>query len=113
MRGFDDFPYQFFLSFAVCQRSCAMNQLVDKYPKRPDISLGPIKVINQPLRTHIKRASNGDILEDLVRFDSKAKVAEFISILMDKNIRYFKITVDDAETRKVKERINDRDNYLR
>lgn len=32
---------------------------------------------------------------------------------MDKNIRYFKITVDDAETRKVKQRIEDRHNYFR
>jgi hypothetical protein len=74
-----------------------MNKFVDKYSKGPYISFRAIEIIYESLRTHINRTPNGDIFENRIGFDSKTKVAKFISVLMDKNIRYFNITVDNAE----------------
>jgi hypothetical protein len=74
-----------------------MNKLIDKNSKGPNIGFWAIKIIYKAFRTHINRASNGHILEDLIGFDGKPKITEFISVLMDKNIRYFKITVDNAK----------------
>lgn len=74
-----------------------MNELINKYSKGPNISFWPVEVIYKTFRAHVNWASYGNILENLVGFDGKTKITEFISVLMDKNIRYFKITVDDAK----------------
>lgn len=76
-----------------------MYQLIDEYSKGPNIGFWTIKIINKSLGTHIDGASYGDILENFVSPDSETKITEFISVLMDKNIRYFKITVNDAKIR--------------
>jgi len=86
-----------------------MKQLVNEYSKGPYISFWAIEIVDEAFRTHIEWATNGYILEDLVCLDGKAKVAEFISVLMDKNIRYFKITVDDAEIGKILECFKERE----
>jgi hypothetical protein len=90
-----------------------MNQFVDEYSKGPYIGFRAIEIINQSFRTHINRTSNSHILENFVSPDGKAEIAEFISVLMDKNIRYFKITVDDAKIGKILQcLINREDNFL-
>ena len=90
-----------------------MNQFVDEYSKGPNIGFRTIEIINQSLRTHINRTSNSHILENFVSPDGEAEIAEFISVLMDKNIRYFKITVDDAKIGKILQcLINREDNFL-
>jgi hypothetical protein len=76
-----------------------MHQLIDEYSKGPNIGFWTIEIINKSFRTHIDWASNGHILENFVSPDSESEITEFISVLMDKNIRYFKITVNDAKIR--------------
>jgi hypothetical protein len=72
-------------------------KLIDKNSERPNISLGAIEIIYKSFWTHINGASYSYIFEDLVCLDGKTEITEFITVLMDKNIRYFKITVNDAK----------------
>jgi len=40
----------------------------------------------ESLGAHVNWASNGDIFEDFVGFDSKAEITKFISLLVNKDI---------------------------
>lgn len=74
-----------------------MHKLIDQNSERPYISFWSIEIVDESFWTHIDGASDGYILENLVCLDGKAEITEFITVLLDKNIRYFKITVDDAK----------------
>ena len=90
-----------------------MHQLIDEYSKGPNIGFWTIEIINKSFRTHIDWASNGHILENFVSPDGESEITEFISVLMDKNIRYFKITVNDAKIRQILQcLIHRKDNFL-
>lgn len=96
-RGLQDFISQLGFTFAGGKWSSPMYKFIDQDSEWPDISFWTIEIIDESFWTHIYRASDGYILEDLVCPDGKAEITEFISVLLDKNIRYFKITVDDAK----------------
>jgi hypothetical protein len=42
-----------------------MQKLENKYPKSPDVSLGPIDVVNQTFRGHVNRGADVNIFEVL------------------------------------------------
>jgi hypothetical protein len=51
--------------------------------------------MNETLRTHINGASNVEVFEFVFVLDSEAKVSDFcISVLGEKDVRQFKISVD-------------------
>lgn len=74
-----------------------MYKLVNEDSEGPYVCFRPVKIIYESFWAHVNWASDGYIFENLVGFDGEAEISKFISVLMDKNIRYFKITVDDAK----------------
>lgn len=53
-----------------------MKHLVDKYSKRPNISFRTIYVVDKPLRSHIGRRTNANILELTLTMGRKSKVSD-------------------------------------
>ena len=90
-----------------------MDKFIDEYSKRPNICLGPIEIIDKSLGTHIDWAANSNIFEDLIGFDSEAKVTKLVSVLMDKDIGNFQITVDNTQIRKISQcLVNTKNNFI-
>jgi hypothetical protein len=54
-----------------------MEKFVDEDTKGPYISFGSILMKEQAFRTHIDGTTDVDILEGMIRFDSKTKVSDF------------------------------------
>jgi hypothetical protein len=86
---------QLFLRFAVLQRSSAVEKLIDKNSKSPDVCFWAISIINEALRTHVDRASYTDIFKATSSPNRKAKIAYFVLSLMYEDVGYFKIPVNN------------------
>ena len=68
-----------------------MKQLVNKYPKSPHIRLGPVDVMNEPLRTHIDGTTDTDIPERVLSLDGEPKISNFEFLVADEHITHFDI----------------------
>lgn len=51
-----------------------MEKLINENSKGPYIAFGTVYVMNETLRAHIHRTSNGHISEGIFGFDCKSKV---------------------------------------
>ena len=72
-----------------------MKKLVNNNSESPDIRFWSVLIMNETLRTHINGASNVEVFEFVFVLDSEAKVSDFcISVLGEKDVRQFKISVD-------------------
>lgn len=78
-----------------------MDKFINQYSKRPYVCFWAIEIMYETLWAHVNRTADGNIFEELIRFDSESKITKFISVLMNKNIGNLKITVDNAEIRKI------------
>ena len=73
-----------------------MIELIDENSKGPNISLGPINIMNEALRTHIERASDGDVFKGVLGLDGESKVSQFESVALNEDIGHFNIPVYDS-----------------
>lgn len=87
-----------------------MDKFIDEYSKRPNICLGTIEIMDKPLGTHIDWTANSNIFEYLIGFDGETKITKLVSVLMDKDIGNFQITVDNTQIRKISQCLEDRKN---
>lgn len=78
-----------------------MQKFKQNYSKCPNVRLHAVHMLNHALRRHIQRRADIQIEKVLARLKlgllvgvfRKPKIGYFAHSVMDKNIRYFKITV--------------------
>jgi len=73
-----------------------MVEFVDENSEGPDICFGAIDVMNETLRTHVERASDGDVPEGMLSLDSESEIPQFEGVPLDEDIGHFDIPVYDS-----------------
>ena len=72
-----------------------MKELIDEHPEGPYVCLWAVDIINEPLRAHVDRGSDVDILEFGMGETSKPKICYFCLSIMDEDVGDFQVAVYD------------------
>lgn len=73
-----------------------MVELVNEDPKGPDVSFGPIYIVNESLWAHVEGTTDSDISESMLSLDGKAKISQFEIAVLNEDIGHFNIPVNDS-----------------